>query len=222
MLDLMLGADLDALDERGDSALSGHLRECARCRAVARQLHRDTASLTQAVASTSVVSARRVGGRQPAVTARRLAVAGLAAALVAFVARERRNTPIAVAPVVVQSAGNLTSPGLTPASVPAPARTRSERRTRRAPASPPRRGSLLASRSAGTARVLASTAIATNPAAVSVAPVTPLEPVAPVRLLAAPIDSSLGSRVAVDPPAGVRANVMRTSNPGVTVVWLYH
>ena len=223
MLDLMLDADLDALDERADSALSSHLRECARCRAVARQLRRDTASLARAAASTSVVSLEpRVVGRRPAVTTRRRALAGLAAALVMFVARERRNTTIAVAPVVVQSAGKLTSHSLTPAGVTAPAPTRSEPRTRRTPASPPRRGSLLASRSAGSARVLASAAIATNPAAVAVAPVTPFEPVAPVRLVAAPMDSSLGSRVAVEPPAGVRAHIMRTANPGVTVVWLYH
>jgi len=45
--------------------------------------------------------------------------------------------------------------------------------------------------------------------------------VAPVRIDVPAADEPLGARVAVDPPAGVRANVIRTSNPSVTVVWLH-
>jgi hypothetical protein len=44
--------------------------------------------------------------------------------------------------------------------------------------------------------------------------------VAPVRLDTV-AETSLGMSVAVDPPAGTRANIIRTSNPAVTVVWLY-
>jgi hypothetical protein len=44
--------------------------------------------------------------------------------------------------------------------------------------------------------------------------------VAPVRL-DTPTETSLGMFVAVDPPVGTRANIIRTSNPAVTVVWLY-
>jgi hypothetical protein len=61
-------------------------------------------------------------------------------------------------------------------------------------------------------------------AAVTVAPTVvaahdPPVPVVPVKLDVAPRES-LGSGVAVDPPAGKRADIIRTERPGVTVVWL--
>jgi hypothetical protein len=34
-------------------------------------------------------------------------------------------------------------------------------------------------------------------------------------------DGALGGTIAVEPPTGVRANIIRTPNPSVTVVWLY-
>jgi hypothetical protein len=223
MLDLMLEADLEALDGRGESELASHLRECLRCRAIAHQLQRDTASLAQAVASTNVVALEPPRPRRRSViTTARLSVAGLAAALVVFVAREPHSNPVALAPVMVKSVATVAvQPSLTAPSV--PVRTQPSSVVLRTVTKPMAkgRGSLLASRGAGGAPVRALGAVATAPAAVSVEPMTPLDPVAPVRLVAAPTDSSLGARVAVDPPAGVRASVMRTSTPGVTVVWLY-
>jgi hypothetical protein len=68
-------------------------------------------------------------------------------------------------------------------------------------------------------RVAISTPVRTAP----VAPVAGQAALAvvPVRLDLAAQAPALGADVHAEPPAGVRANVMRTSNPAVTVVWLY-
>ena len=44
--------------------------------------------------------------------------------------------------------------------------------------------------------------------------------VTPVRLDGTP-KPPLGDRVAVEPPAGTRASIIRTDHPGVTVIWLH-
>jgi hypothetical protein len=51
-------------------------------------------------------------------------------------------------------------------------------------------------------------------------------PVEPTRLAPSPVHEAKGdarnqSDISVTPSAGLRAAVMRTSNPNITVVWLY-
>ena len=61
---------------------------------------------------------------------------------------------------------------------------------------------------------------AVTPAPVLVAALEPPVAVAPVRLDVPPRDP-LGIGVAVHPPTGTRADILRTADPSVTVVWLY-
>jgi hypothetical protein len=116
MLDQLLEADLDVLEGTGDSDVAHHVRDCARCQAIARQIVGDTRSLAVAVADTRTVTT---------------------------------ILPITAAPSV--------------------ARRRSHSRL----------------------------------------------------AIVAGVAAALGGTIAVEPPTGVRANIIRTPNPSVTVVWLY-
>lgn len=82
-LELLLEADLDELAGNGGSALAAHVRECAKCRAVAAQIATDTRALARAFDANRVVapetSARRRFAVRPAV------VVGAMAAAFAFI-----------------------------------------------------------------------------------------------------------------------------------------
>jgi hypothetical protein len=226
MLDQILEADLDVLDAAGDSDLARHVRDCARCRAVARQIIGDTRSLGAAVAQVRAtikvvpISSTLVRERIQRRKHSRIALTtGLAAALGVVVVREwpRREVPVDPPPQVASRAGQesatrrLALPAATViAARPTPSHhVRLGERPR-----PDTRGAQRQGVDAGP-QVLATVAERTI---VTAFPVPGA--VAPVRL-DTPSDVALGSTVAVDPPAGTRANILRTSNPTITVVWLY-
>ncbi|MEX2154377.1 MAG: hypothetical protein WD825_13640 [Gemmatimonadaceae bacterium] len=187
MLERLIEAEPAALAGRGNSDVASHVRECARCRAVASQLLADTRMLALAVDRGAVV--RRI---RPIMIAP--ALAGAAALAFAMLPDQpsspttlgRSRAPVvAVTPVVVAPA--VVSPALpavvwsrtltTVASTPAP-------RPQVARAYPP------------------ATPLIANPMQV------------------APTEISY-QQVAVTPPPGKRAAVMRTSDPAITVVWVY-
>jgi hypothetical protein len=212
MLDQLLEADLPELSGIGDSAVAAHVRECPRCRAVAEQLVRDTTALASATAPTRRVGRRKLG----------VAAVGLAAAILFVVvvrARPSATSTGARSPndsvVVAASSGRSSTVAATGASASelAPTSGMNPRRLRH---EPPRRSA--GSRQA--AIVLAATAEPVRVDAVRAEPMTPAASVAPVRLDAVPTNAPLGLGVRVDPPAGMHARVLRTANPGVTVVWL--
>ena len=227
MLDQILEADLDVLNGTGDSDVARHLRECERCHAVASQIIGDTRSLALAVfdtracikmapppaAAPALVRSRRHFGRAA------IGV-GLAAALCLVVVREwqRRdavpNNPSRVASVEPRRSDPLDR-SLSPATVvasPPPSLRRVRPVSRRPAAAGIREAQPLLGRT--TPRVLATVAERTI-----VEPVGLPTAVAPVRLDTTTV--ALGGGVAVDPPTGTRANIIRTPNPTVTVVWLY-
>ena len=226
MLDQILEADLDVLDGAGDSDLARHVRDCAHCHAVARQIIGDTRSLGDAVAQARAtikvlpIGPAPVRERIERRNHRRISLAaGLAAALGVAVAREwpRREVPADRPPHVasreIKGSGERQL-RLSPATVIAARPTLSHhvRRDER-PTPRVRRAEAQGGRTAP--QVLATVAERTI--------VTPLPmpgAVAPVRL-DTPSDVALGGTVAADPPAGTRASILGTSNPTITVVWLY-
>ena len=232
MIDRMLEADLDQLTGHGSSPLGTHLRECARCRAVAAQIIRQTGELGRLPGRSTMHIAPRTGtiGRVP-----RYAAVGIAAATVVLAGRgigrfgpplrdsDPKHTNVAVgsavAPADVSTAHPAAPPrasvvGRAPGGRPPPTSSQpSVSATRHHPIVD--LGQAIAISPARASEVMAVT---TEP--VVVAAVPRVDPVLPARLDPSPIQS-LGGRVAVDPPAGTRANIIRTANPGVTVVWLY-
>ena len=225
MIDRMLEADLSELAGRGSSPLAMHLRECGRCRAMARQIVRHTGDLASLPARDviSVADARtpraRLIGRVS-----RYATIGIAAAALIVVGRGiGRVDPTSRASRVERTrATGTVSVARTEAGTPVPDGTR-----RAAPARPPSAGAL---GRRTTARALGGETVVPSAASSPARPVT-TEPVVvaaipravattPVRL-DPPQRSPLGTRVAVEPPVGTRVDIIRTANPGVTVVWLY-
>ncbi|HEV8410107.1 MAG TPA: hypothetical protein VGQ30_06340 [Gemmatimonadaceae bacterium] len=91
---LLLEAEREELEGRGTSAVATHVRECARCRAVAARLVADTGMLAAQViarrAETPV--ARRVLSR-PLVFGAALAAAAAAIALMLMPVRDARRAP---------------------------------------------------------------------------------------------------------------------------------
>ena len=226
MLDRMLEAELHELSAQGDSPLAAHLRECGSCRTMARRIVSDTSVLATAVAPRpSMVLASR-----PRSTGLRRRVAiGLAAAAVLVVIARRWSSPIEPPETPPARYANVTTP--TPAAAPMPEATdrtqpSAPNHAGRAATTTPRGSEPLgrARRETRTTQVtpaLAVTAVtAVTSAPVIVAAVEPPVAVAPVRIDAPPRDP-LGSGVAVHPPAGTRADILRTADPSVTVVWLY-
>ena len=222
MLDQILEADLDVLGGTGDSDLARHVRECTRCQAIARQIVGDTRSLATVAGARATIEELvppSVASTRPRRRNRTTIVAaGLAALLSVVVGREwqrrevLRDKPARVATVQPRSsdAGSLVMPPATVvASLPADQHSvRLARRRETAPSDAPR--PLVRAMP----EVLATVAERTV-----VKPVDSPSAVAPVRLDTASI--ALGGALAVDPPTGIRANVIRTPNPTVTVVWLY-
>lgn len=205
MLERLIEADPDALAGHGTSAVATHVRECARCRAVAEQLLVETRMLASVIDRGAVV--RRI---RPAPVI--LAIA--AAAAVAFVMLPHQSgspaiaapsqapvaaaAPTAVAPVVV-------SPALREATPVTGERARRASRSTTGPATS-RTAPAVASSQARQARVATPYPTAT--------PVT----IAPMQVTQSELTHE---QVAVTPPPGKRVAVMRTGDPTITVVWVY-
>jgi hypothetical protein len=220
MLEQMLVAELDELAGGGDAALATHLRHCATCRAVADRLLRDTEMLGRSIRSVNRMPGVAVAGSR-AVVARRVSAAALVAvaASVAVVAiRPSRGVTgeARVASVVRRQPAGPVLPYVPAQSSGTPATPR---------VSSPRLGASDSRRLRGPRPIpIRERARAVEMAAVTVAPIIvaaadPVVPVKPVKLDLPP-RQSLGNAVAVDPPAGTRADIIRTDRPGVTVVWL--
>ena len=224
MLERMLEADLDELSSHGRTPIAQHLRECARCRAVADRLVRDTRTLARSVAQGGLeptearTRSRYVGPRYR--SAAFLAAAAVLAMVTVRGWREAgapRVQSVAAKPVVMQPV-TVTPPVSLRDGLPLPPADRASHR------SPPARRTVSANLTARSPRAR-DLGAATLPVAVKVEP-TPATPVdravavLPVRLDAAP-RPSLGDRVAVDPPPGTRARIIPTDRPGITVVWLH-
>jgi hypothetical protein len=228
MLDQLLEADLDVLEGTGDSDVAHHVRDCARCQAIARQIVGDTRSLAVAVADTRTVTTILPITAAPSVARRRshsrlAIVAGVAAALGGMVvAREwPHRAPIAVrlpprvATLEPQPPDTLDlakAPARVIASRPAPPRRAIPAPRPRATAGAREAESLLASGASQVAATVAERTIAK--------PIAQPSAVVAVRMDTT-TDGALGGTIAVEPPTGVRANIIRTPNPSVTVVWLY-
>ena len=208
MFDRMLEADLHELSGRGETAVAVHVRACARCRAVANQLVHDTDALSRTIGATPATTVHPP--RAFALPARTAAIVGLAAAVAVIVVRQTNRptrSPMASGPVVIQAV-TVTPPVAPPVAMSDPVPHAQARRT-----------------SNRLARVALPTGRAIQPSAVTVEPtvarsVQPAVAVLPVRIAPAP-RQPLGNTLTVDPPAGKRANIIRTNRPGVTVVWLY-
>ena len=231
MIDRMLEVDLDELTGGGSSPLGTHLRECARCRAMAAQIVHQTRELGRLPGRSTMRIAPRTAtiGRVP-----RYAAVGIAAATLVLLGRDvgrlgppsrdsdATHTNVAVASAVTPGDMSIAPPATPRASVagrarsdrlPAPSSQTSVSATREHPI-------VDLGRSIPISPASASEVMAVTTEPVVVAAVPRVDPVSPARLDPPPIPS-LGSRVAVDPPAGTRANIIRTTNPAVTVVWLY-
>jgi hypothetical protein len=216
MLDRMLEADLDELDGRGNSALAGHLRECARCQAVAKQLRLDTTRLGDVVQQARpsrppVEPARRAGGGRTV----RVGAWGVAAVLALMAVRVWHRTGTPSAPV-----GR--TPPATSATVDAASASRhtvGERHDSTRVASTSRRPMATRRRDSGSPLITATPpTVRVEP--VSLRPLTPVAAVEAVRLDVTAAAPPLGTEVRADPPRGMRATIMRTPSPSVTVVWL--
>ena len=219
MIDRMLEADLDELEAQGESDIALHVRHCERCRAVAAQIVRDTRELAQMAPGANVPPVRTMPQRSAARRRHLAAIVGVAAALAFVVVRSSnqhsavdRATSVVMQPVTVAPLARIVPDG--PASL----------RTFIA-ATGTARGGRPTGRITHPARRPDIPAAFTMPAAVQVerivvAPAERAVAVMPVRLSPAP-EPPLGDTVSVDPPAGKRAQIIRTTHPGVTVVWLY-
>ena len=112
-LEMLLEADLDELAGNGGSPLAAHVRECAKCRAVATRIAVDTRALARAFDENRVVP-RPLGGR-PRFALRPVVVVGAMAAALALIVfglrRDRDLPPLAA-----------TGPAASPVPAPSPAR----------------------------------------------------------------------------------------------------
>jgi hypothetical protein len=194
MLEQMLDAELEALAGSGSSPVAMHVRECSRCRVVAEQLVADTKVLALAV---ETLGPEVAGGpevaREPALGTRRRMPRARYLIVGSLAAA-------ALALVVVRPGAD---DGVRP--------TGSVRPTATAPrsASPPVDES-------------------SSPSLVGRAPrpFPRARPVSATRFVLPAGEHEVAmaqSRavVSVTPPPGKRVAVMRTRDPGVTVVWLY-
>jgi hypothetical protein len=209
MLDRMLEAGATELDGVGDTVIARHVRECARCRRVARALRDETARLSNAVAAASQRRALNVGElrvreRHPRyVTPTSVGAVLIAAALLLMLLP--RGKPAGVdsgaPPVVANEVPKLTGVRPVPASPSAPV------------ADPvpsiPAGARQFAPSAFARAQTVAAVPVEFNESDASVFDVAPTD-----------VDM-LESDVVVTPPSGVRAAVMRGVVPGVTVIWLH-
>jgi hypothetical protein len=195
-LELLLEADLGELDGAGESPLARHVRDCAKCRAVAAQLAMDTRAL--AVARGEHPAARPTGARR-AFRLYPVAFAGALAAALALVVLEVDHTAVdspatshpSSSLVVANPAARVAPPAPPPASrrIEAPLASRRIE----APAAARRFAEAVA---ATPVRLVASQSVA-------------------VRVSGDP------DAVTVRAPEGTRVAVLKTGNAAITVVWLY-
>lgn len=190
-LEALLDAEPAELAAVSTTPLTTHLAACERCRAVARQLVMDTRLLAAAI--TLEAAPRRMRRSATVWVERSLVPAGLVAALLLVLVPRTPDT----SPNVTAGGASSKTAVAVPDAVMSP-------------------------------RVVTDTAPVTvqrpNPTRVRAYP-API-PVAAVRIdpapqTFAPSGPDLGPAIIVDPPAGQRVAVMRTSNPKLTVVWLY-
>ena len=208
-LEMLLEADLDELAGNGGSPLAAHVRECAKCRAVATRIAVDTRALARAFDENRVVP-RPLGGR-PRFALRPVVVVGAMAAalaLIVFGPQRDGDLPPLAATGSTSATGPSAATGPTAATgpaasdVPAPSPARIVK-----PATPG-------------ARESQGTPVAPRRFA-EPAPATPVRFVASQSVtVRAPALSEPGG-VTVTAPEGTRVAVLRTGNPAITVVWLY-
>lgn len=209
----MLGADPWELTGTGDSPMARHIAGCARCAAVAARLASESRLLGSWVAGRgSSVAARGSGvvgrGSRESAPRRRAAwrpggafagtLALAAMVLLGVVMRRPENRAVASverSPAPIAGAGPSAPPVAVEDSSPlrgAPRRTR------------------------------ASAHAVVTRASIPVSRFPIPDQSKPVPIRARPIAAmNHMATVAVEPSAGQRAAVIRTSNPSVTVVWLY-
>lgn len=212
MLQRMLDAAPETLAGHGDDELAVHLRECGRCRAVAAVLLRETRAMASAL--DLPVRPRRTVRRRllRMLLAPQAAMIAVAAGIIIYASRLAvRVEPVRVAAV---SATIASSPATTIDSPAVPPIRAS--RPRRAPrVSAPALGARLAP-----PMPIVPTAIVAAPIVASARPVAQHGPAA-TQSDALDAQRQPAPGVLVDPPRGVRAAVLRTSDPKITVVWLY-
>lgn len=228
VLERMLAADLNHRAFEADPALARHLDGCVRCRSVVSALRSDTTALATAVAARRAVP---VGGSTRRAWGAGLAPRFAAAAVALSVGlgwwfttdKEPAADEFVVAPAVVRDVAPWASTELAMTGVPltgtgAPSRRASKPRgVRIAPA-------------IGTedfdAVPLLGREIGQEVKAFVVAgvSVTSVRSVPVMALAFDPVnfaDSSRSPEITVTPASGTRALVARTSDPRITVIWLY-
>ncbi|MBK7593897.1 MAG: hypothetical protein IPJ11_01305 [Gemmatimonadetes bacterium] len=200
MLMQLLEAEPDELRRVVDTPLTRHLADCPKCAAVADRLIADTAQLAFAVRADAAIAVR---------PARRLArlwmVPGVAAAAVALLLWRDGKLPAARAAtaVVVTPAPVVTMPAVV-AEVPRPAAVE-------APPAAPRVAS--AGRRLRVRPEPQLVAYRVEPVVV-----TPMPAPVPVSVAPTALDPLGGSEASRDQPAA-RGTVLRSTVPGVTVIW---
>lgn len=221
MRERLLEAELDELAGIGSSPVAVHVRECAWCRAVAERLIADSRLLGAEIARLSVHASPRadVASRRRARRRGYLAIGTLAAAALAFViaTRSGHREVGPVAPVIADAASTVAPSRAARASAPG------------APAAVSARGANADETAPLTTTMpVARSRIARPPLehAVQPRPLPEAQPVSPTPLVPRPAPQPLvvadaRSLVAVAPPPGKRAAIMRTPDPAITVVWLY-
>ncbi|HVT38884.1 MAG TPA: hypothetical protein VHE78_07560 [Gemmatimonadaceae bacterium] len=208
-LETLLDAEMDELNGKGRTPLAAHLRECAKCRAVARQIALDTHALGRVLGG-NLVAPHPVGRRQRFVLRPGGVVGALAVGLVLVTLGVRRdNGRPRLATNLPVAAGDQTLSGV-PAPLPVtrplapglvvPPTTRIVR-----PAAP------VASRTPGTP-------VAARRFAEPV-PATAVQFVASKPVAAPAIGDP--SELTVTAPQGTRIAILKTGNAAITVVWLY-
>lgn len=204
ILERLLSADAAELAGGGDSAVAEHVRHCVRCRAVAERLMLETSALALAMAERGA----HVRVRHPRRPVPGLTLAPLFAMAVLAMVLWRSGIESVTRHVPVPATARLATPATTDSEV-VPAAATVSRAT--AESAKPR---IVAAQSRRSARPIGARAY---PAAQAFA----VSAVQPTRVEVGVSDRSLGAELSVTPAAGGRAVVMRTSNPAVTVVWLY-
>ncbi|MFI5233826.1 MAG: hypothetical protein ACHQSE_15110 [Gemmatimonadales bacterium] len=201
MLTLLLDAEAEELEGKGSSVVATHVRECARCGAVALMLRSETGLVAaHAVARDAIAGADGHGGaRRPGRFVRGGAI--VTAVIVAFAWPRAGARAPRGAPARTVAAAHATATG------------------RQAPAvehdpSPP------------THAPRARLGRAGNAVRVNAVRFADVAPATPVRFAASqsadpPVPPDDSNGVSVAPPAGKSAAVLETRNAKITVVWLY-
>jgi predicted anti-sigma-YlaC factor YlaD len=205
VLELMLEADAEELEGRGAGAVAQHVRECARCRAVAQAIVSDSQLLAVSVRRSAPVDlttfaartrfSRRalIGGAVAALAASVLFVVLVQNGMRAYVQADKSFAVVTTVPQLPPGVGPA-RPGIAVVDVATP----------------------------GTVSVTLSTpATPLRFADVQPVPAVRYQPPAGDQTAPAASVADTDRRVRVRPHAGRRATIMRGHNPKVTVVWLY-